>query len=378
MNYFDKLDYRTARMREKYPTRPRKAALSMLTWSVKNLFPEADKSAFTDGRLHIAVNVLGGLGDLFFAARYVEGLSRYLEQKLIVCTEDKTLAYMQTIFGNLTTVESVVCENDVQCDIKIQIVRFPQIVFCDFDRLQTVGSDKIKSYVQSLIDFQSYIPQAYTNDYLGRCYTQAKGKKREDQADVDGILNLTDVPLNIPANEPQIEKPFITVQTGGGIHFKGIEHETRQWAVEKYERLVELLKSEYPRFKIVQIGATYHPRIQGTDLDLRSKTSIPEVFGLLKNAALHIQQEGGLAIARHYLCGKPSVVLFGPTDKEFLGFPENLNLRAAGFDCCCEWLTKDWNKKCLKTGSCAACMQALSAQTVFEKIKASRILEDVK
>ncbi len=378
MNYFDKLDNRANHLREKYPTRPRKAAASMLMWTVKNLFPKADKTVFTDGRLHIAVSVLGGLGDLFFAARYVEGLSRYLEQKLIVCTEDRTLAYAQTIFGNLTAVESVVCENDARCDIKIQVVRFPRIAFCDFDRLQTVGGDKIKSYIQSLTDLQSYIPQAYTNDYLGRCYTQAKGKKREDQADVDGILNLTDMPLNIPANEPQIEKPFITVQTGGGIHFKGIEHETRQWDVQKYERLIELLKQEYPRFKIIQIGADYHPRIQGVDLDLRGKTLLPDVFGLLKGADLHIQQEGGFAIARHYLCGKPSVVLFGPTDKEFLGFPENLNLRAEGFDCGCEWLTKDWYKKCLKTGGCAACMQALSAQTVFEKIKASKILEGVK
>lgn len=378
MNYFDKLTAKVKHLREKYPSRPRKAAASMLMWSVKNLFLKTDKSIFKDSVLHIAIGVYGGMGDMFFAVRYVDALSRYLKQKLIVCTENKTLAYAQTIFGNLTSVESVVCGNDAQCDIKIQVVRFPQIVFCDFDRLQTVGGDKIKSYVQSLIDLQSYIPHVLTNDYLGRCYTQVKGLRREDQADIDGILKLTDLSLNIPAADLQIEKPFITVQTGSGMHFKGIEHETRQWAVEKYEQLVELLKQEYPRFKIVQIGADYHPRIQGTDLDLRGKTSIPEMFGLLKNAALHIQQEGGLAIARHYLCGKPSVVLFGPTDEKFVGFPENLNLRAAGFDCCCEWLTKDWHKKCLKTGSYAACMQTLSAQTVFEKIKASRILEDIK
>ncbi len=374
MNYFDKLDHRSARMREKYPTRPRKAAASMLMWTVKNLFPKADKTVFTDGRLHIAVSVLGGLGDLFFAARYVERLSRYFGQKVTVCMENSA-AYAQPVFGGLSGVEAIVAPNGAPCDIKIRLVRFPEIVFCDFKRLKAVGDSKIKAYVQSLLDFRSGFPLVYNNDYFGYRYAQAKGKKREDQPDIDGILHLADVSLNIPAADPQIGKPFITIQTGYGEHFKGVESETRQWGVEKYERLIELLKQEYPRFKTVQIGADYHPRIQETDFDLRGKTSIPEVFGLLKNAALHIQQEGGFAIARHYLCGKPSVVLFGPTDEKFLGFPENLNLRAPGFECICEGLTQKWYQKCLKTGGCAACMRALSAQTVFEKIKESKILE---
>ena len=76
MNYFDKLTAKVKHLREKYPSRPRKAAASMLMWSVKNLFLKTDKSIFKDSVLHIAIGVYGGMGDMFFAVRYVDALSR--------------------------------------------------------------------------------------------------------------------------------------------------------------------------------------------------------------------------------------------------------------------------------------------------------------
>ena len=378
MNYFDKLSVRAEHLREKYSNRPRKAAASMVVWAVKNMFPKEDKAAFTDNALHIAVGVFGGLGDMVFAARYVNGLSRYLNLKVDVFTKEKLSDHAVALFEKAECVSKIVAEEDAAGDVVIRLVRFPQIVFCDNKRVQKVGDEKAKAYIRYLTDFQRSNPFVFKNDYFGRCFAKAKGKKREDQADVDDVLNLGDFRLNVGIAAPQIQGPFITFQTGGGSHFKMINRETRQWETEKYGRLAELLKREYPQFKIVQIGAEYHPLIKGVDVDLRGKTSDAEVFGLLSSAALHVQQEGGLAIVRHYLCRKPSVVLFGPTDEDFFGFSENLNIRADAKGCLCEWLVNDWNKRCLKTGGAAACMHALSAQTVFEKIKENKILETVK
>ena len=375
MNYFAKLADKVNRLRAKYPYCPRKAALSMLNWSAKNLFFKSDSSGFADGELHIAVGVYGGLGDMFFAARYVSGLARYLGKKVDVFTDEYSFDYVKALFENSGIVNQIAVEDEIRGDVKIKIVRYPEVVFCDTTRLNKVGTDREKSYINRLTDFQNANPLLYQNDYFGRCFAKVLGKKREDEADIDGILGLTDVEWDIPAKNPNFSQPFITLQTGAGLHFKDIKSDTRQWDEKQYEQLTALLKREYPRFKIVQIGAEYQDSIRGVDLDLRGKTSTTEMFGVLKQASLHIQQEGGLAIARHYLCRKPSVVLFGPTDAEFFGFPENINLRAAGFDCVCEWLTKDWMVKCVKTGETAACMRALSAQTVFEKIKESRILE---
>ena len=378
MNYFDKLADKVNRLRAKYPHCPRKAAVSMLNWSAKNLFFKGEFSGFADGELHIAVGVVGGLGDMFFAARYVNGLARYLGKKVDVFTDKRTFDYVRVLFENSDIVNQIAVEDEIRDDVKIKVVRYPKVVFCDTTRLNKVGTDREKSYINRLTDFQNTNPLLYQNDYFGRCFAKVLGKKREDEADIDGILGLTDIEWDIPAKNPDFSQPFITLQTGAGLCFKGIKSDTRQWGEKQYEQLIALLKQKYPRFKIVQIGVKYQDSIRGVDLDLRGKTSTTEMFRLLKQASLHIHQEGGLAIARQYLCRKPSVVLFGPTDAEFFGFPENINLRAAGFDCVCEWLTKDWMVKCVKTGETAACMRALSAQTVFEKIKESKILEDMK
>ena len=94
-----------------------------------------------------------------------------------------------------------------------------------------------------------------------------------------------------------------------------------------------------------------------------------DLLGLLQSAKLHISQEGGIPILRHVLKGGPSVVLFGPTDEKFFGYEENINITARTCPHPCEWLTKDWMKKCLRTNYQQPCMQDIKPKDVLSQIK---------
>ena len=130
-----------------------------------------------------------------------------------------------------------------------------------------------------------------------------------------------------------------------------------------------MLKEKYPEVQIIQIGSKKQSPISGVDIDLRDQTDMEEAFSLLKHARLHISQEGGMVHARHFLGGGTSVVLFGPTDERFYGYPENINLSRRICPFACEWVEDDWMRKCIKTGRCADCMQRLTPEFIMEFVK---------
>ena len=100
-----------------------------------------------------------------------------------------------------------------------------------------------------------------------------------------------------------------------------------------------MIHDEFPSLSIVQVGRE-NPEsdLVGTDIDLRDQTSFEELKVILKQSALHIDGECGMVHLNHALGGR-SAVLFGPTNMDFVGYPENINVKAK--DACplwCEWV----------------------------------------
>ncbi|WAW00359.1 hypothetical protein NB636_02695 [Oxalobacter aliiformigenes] len=130
------------------------------------------------------------------------------------------------------------------------------------------------------------------------------------------------------------------------------------------------LKLSFPDIKIVQLGVSHErcESMQNIDINLIEKTTLPDIAALLKNAWLHIDCEGGLVHLRHALKGGKSVVIFGPTSPSFFGYSENINIRS---DLCkypCEWLTENWQKKCIRKSNKHICMKSINADIVMNKI----------
>lgn len=93
-----------------------------------------------------------------------------------------------------------------------------------------------------------------------------------------------------------------------------------------------------------------------------------EFFNLLSAFLLHISQEGGSVIARHFLSTKKSMVLFGPTDEKFYGFDENENISCRKCNCPCEWLMNDWMYTCPLGKKDDDCMNSITVSNLYSRI----------
>lgn len=382
--FFDKAENKLAKYKACLWEHPKIAAMKFIWWNLKYLCSiEFKRISFNDNKQHIGITIAGGIGDYFFAAKYTEALSKYLSKNCVidVLSEERDLMTIKTIFHGKGCINEVLPEKvEHAYDLHIRLIRFPVIVSYNKSRLDS----RTLQYVAKLEEFYGQNSLTISNDYMGRCWSDFMGRKRENQADIENILNMSemDFAVDLSADEEMVLRKFglekfkfITIQTGAGAHFQHIKNETRQWPIEYYCELVKILKNEYPQYKIVQLGVEYQSLCSDIDLDLRGKTEISELFVLLKNAKLHISQEGGMPIIRHFVKGGKSVVLFGPTDEKFFGFEENINISARPCNTCCEWLTKDWMKKCIKTGGCAECIQILTPELVMNEINKLGVLK---
>ena len=111
-----------------------------------------------------------------------------------------------------------------------------------------------------------------------------------------------------------------------------------------FAEVVRLIKAERPDLSIVQIGARTSTPIPGVDHNLISKISLRQTGGLLRHAARHIDNEGGLVhLARCF--GTRSTVIFGPTPVDYFGYEENQNIPPSACGGC--WfITESWMSHC--------------------------------
>lgn len=380
--YKDKLCSKIDKSFSQYGDSVKKIALKLAWWNIKFIFHSVPKqtSFYSDSIQHIGIYVAGGIGDLICAGKYIQSLSLYLGDniEIDVVGEDQDIDSLNTIFHEQNYIHTIIPIKEARpYDLQIQLIRFPVVITYDAQRL----SAKTLHYVEAINEFHKQNPLLIKSDFLGRCYSQMFGRKRENQADIDNILNMSAVDFSIHIQENDILKrlgleigKFITVQTGAGVHFQQIPNEVRQWPLSYYTQLIKELKKHYQEYKILQLGEGCQEPIPNVDMDLRGKTSLTELFSILKASKLHISQEGGMPIIRHIIKGGPSVVLFGPTDENFFGFEENINITARKCPHPCEWITKDWMSKCLKAATQAECMQLITPEKVLKEIKAQGAL----
>ncbi len=381
--YLDKIQTKLDKYSKNKSSSAKKIALKLLWLNLKFLCSprgtNSKKSSFSDNKQHVSIRCFGGMGDFIFAAKYIEALSHYLSDtvEFDILTEKENQALFQSIFNGKRYIHNIISlPIKKQYDLSIEITRFPKIVSYFADRLDV----KTRHYVENIKTFYTDNKLAFYNDYIARGITQLSEGKRENQADIYHLLKMEKIPFQLKSDIDkqtvfeQFNIPttnFITIQTGAGKHFQHITNEVRQWSPLYYEQLIRHLKHRYPHHTFIQLGESAHPYLNGIDIDLRNKTTISELFCLLKHASLHVSQEGGMVIARHFLSGRPSVVLFGPTDEKFFGFDENINIANRSCLHPCEYITPNWMKQCLKTGSCAECMQNLTPNFIINRLKKS-------
>jgi ADP-heptose:LPS heptosyltransferase len=210
-------------------------------------------------------------------------------------------------------------------------------------------------------------------------------RRRVAQPDVYGLISIQDTsryPLKIDINEAEYlelmglrDIDYVILHRGTDVN-EDTKRCNKLWPVQYYAILLRILKQHYPNYQYVQLGVSTDrcPAMEGAGINLVGKTNMEQIKVLLKNARLLIDGEGGMPHLRHCLGGGRSVVLFGPTSKEFYGYPENINIQGDGCPHCCEWVTEGWMRNCPRGYNRPPCMLSIIPEMVVREIHNAGIL----
>ncbi|MDO5565112.1 MAG: glycosyltransferase family 9 protein [Planctomycetia bacterium] len=372
-----KLEQHTA----KYGIGTWKGSIHYFLWNLSQLFRCTRRMRpKNDDCIRIAFILKGGLGDQLMSLNFIQNLDQYIDcqHEIDVCTSHrKGTAMLETFCSGQAFVRKVVDSTrlDRSYDCVVSMVRMPKIVYWNEQKIARL-SPKFSDYCKSVTQFAQANAMLYRSstqaDAIAMGLTRFMGRNRLQQGDVNGILGVKSIFSLCPqADSSKVLACFelqgiryITIQRGVGGPVGNAS--TRNWPLANYTALVRMINEKYPDLPVIQLGVTQAELIHGTH-DLRGKTNLTELMILLKCSCCHIDIDGGQVHMRHFLQGKPSVVLFGPTSDEFLGYSENINIRVSACQGPCEWLTADYEKNCIK--GTRECMNSITPSCVFSSVE---------
>ena len=337
----------------------------------------------------IAVQLKGGIGDQLIGTNYVKALYDKISDgktKIDVFCRP----YINELFlQKQTFINDIFPEQDFNIqsgkyDVYLKLDRFPVVL--RYDEKRITKNMVFLKYVRLLEAFRRAYPRFFnfgtSYDGVAAIYSIINKKKRIQQCDVDGFLKIAEnfkfkiqCPQSSILKEYSLKKDkYITVHRGCDTNHYA--NSNKLWPLESYNQLTAMIKSHYPQYKIVQLGVNEKrcPTINNVDVNFVGKTILTDIPEILKNSVLHIDCEGGFVHIRHAVEGGVSIVLFGPTSKDFFGYSENINISSNVCPHWCEHLREKWDENCILTHGEPLCMKAIAAKKVFSSV--SKILSE--
>lgn len=303
-------------------------SLPALDFLIEHIAPYADIDVLTGFSRNIYKEIIGSSR----AAR----IRHYFE---------KELPHTQKRYqGSLAANE--ICQVMMGHDMaKMILMRNPELM-----RLLKVGQDRLKELDPSA--------PYHSNELANQAVSMGLSRI---------TLPLWSLGLNNPFPGPKlstlptsISGSYITINDGwAGDSPNRI---TKAWSEDGWIKLVELCRDA--GIKTVQLGSDSNGQDYPVDTQLRGKSTFAESLSILSGSLCHVDIEGGLVHAAAAM-EVPCVVLFGPTNREFFGYPKNINLIHGSCQNC--WWTKtNWMNNCPKDNH--VCMKH-DPVVVFESIK---------
>lgn len=368
----------------------RNIALRLSVWSVLYAMMKNDGKHAIEKRkdkfIRIAMIPSGGAGDYIIFANWLWYFSEHL------CTNNCTI----DVFYHIATAKGIF-ENHIvhrlypidkfditKYDVSFEFhVVYPEIGIFRENHIEHLNGAMHKYILlcrkfykenRILLDHAPYLSG------WGTAKAEINGIKRIQQPDIYHCFEIDeDYRYPIPYDSEKATsylkklglygKRFITIHRGWNV--TDLYPNVKAWSIESCGDVIYKLKKKYPGYVLVLVASSREQTqgLRGADLDLVEKTSFEEIKYLLKNAVLHIDNEGGMVHLRHALCKKPSVVMFGPTSEKVFGYSENINIRGGGCEHWCEWYTPDWQYHCVKGETSVPCMKSIMADDIINAIE---------
>ncbi|MDR1891214.1 MAG: methyltransferase domain-containing protein [Puniceicoccales bacterium] len=336
-------------------------------------------------KLRIAVVVSGCIGDILIYGLVIKELSKHINCDysidLYMHERDRKII-LDFVFNKACFVSKLMAtkthNNFQDYDAVIGIDRCTYVIHYDSECVEKKSKwlgdfcKKNENFFTKHHKFFEHMPRYHA---IIEQWSILNGKSRiqqSDQCKLIGLNNSTHTFLNLePANLEILKSlklknvQYITIQRGVNVHEK-LSQSTRMWPIRHYEKFMKLFHQAYPAIKVIQLGYSNDlcKSVEGVDINLIGKTSLDELAVILKHSLFHLDGEGGMVHMKKFLNGR-SIAMFGPTSSEIFGYPENINLKGNGCNSWCEWVSDDWDKKCLRGFEEAPCMASISPEMVM-------------
>ena len=391
VNFFDSAVHKLQKLRKREPFSPRKAALLLALWSLERSvlghvtgdYQEVE-SEDDDGILHAAACVRGGIGDNILSLAFLHAFADYAGCPVLfdiyTTVEESVIRSLCHGQRGISHIHSIKVPFRKKYDLVADITRmvwFPQMNSQKIRHL----SEQVWTFIKSSNAFrQGTLVSFYSEGQrIGIDYADIRGSRRPSQMDMSDVLQLEKREFLLQCEEPVeavcarfgISGPFITLHRESG---NAESSSLKLWPEENYRALTEALRNTCTEATLVFLGSEKDCEMPGC-LDLRGRTSFPELKALVKGAALHVGGEGLIPHLRHFLHGGPSVVLFGPTSGRHYGYPENINIQGKECPEGCEWITQTWQSKCVKGYDYCRCMAGISVDMVMREISGQKMAQ---
>ncbi|MCR5084173.1 MAG: hypothetical protein K6A65_01555 [Succinivibrionaceae bacterium] len=195
-------------------------------------------------------------------------------------------------------------------------------------------------------------------DLMGRCGLCNFGRQSVPRSNFDpGEVGATLERLGLGRS------CYVTIHSGVGEAIDG-RRATRCLPLSLLGALAGALRQELGEgIGLVAIGDHQSDHVPGVTMDLVGSLTLEDSLAVLHGAALHIDNDSGLVHIRHSM-GKRSLVLWGPTRHEFVGYDSDINIQGGCSGCM--WLTPGWNYSCPRgcPGEDLPCFRGIDPQAI--------------
>ena len=355
---------------------------------------EIFQRAYEGTRLKIGLIFYGGIGDFLIGCNWLCHLAdryRLDEKSADIYVYRESLASAKTVFEKCRYVDHIT-GTKIEFDTLQDTRKYDLVIrFCILPFVQYYNAWKLKAINPEMLKYALNVEKFGLENYnFGFCHSgffyttirhefeRSSQKNYYSFCDITGDLGIDEhsqIPFSINIDEKKFlkksgigENKFITLDTGLNTNYT-LAHNTRAWSHDKWNNLAKVIKANCNGYLVVQVGAKMSDDDNIiADIHLNGVTSVEEAKVLMKNAAVHVDYDGGLVHIRHILGGGPSVVLFGPTDINQHKYTENICLRKNICEKACEWTTENWLFDCPKGFCSPKCMDAIDVDEVFEAV----------
>lgn len=308
--------------------------------------------------------IAGGIGDLIVSVNWIQSHLSMCEKWIFYTPFTDILKHF-----NPYLIIKDISQFDPNCDISVEISDLFRFKIKHPKLIENTKFGSFYNIVKEVYDRENWHeiilkhPQ-FANE-MGHKFVELGVKRyqtlfhfmKEESVRMVGVLPSADTPDR-----------FITVHDGfDSTGFYKFDTSMKNWSMDSWNRFTTMFKLQYPDIAIVQLGGVKHHKIPGVDLNLAGQLPFEETLKYLQSSLCHIDGDSGLVHARA-MYRNPSVVIFGPTNPLYFGYPENENISPL-FCGDCWWQKKDWMQNCVKGYGTNICMQDIPASTVMKRIE---------